>query len=429
MSVLRRFIVFTLLTGLLVAAVLWLFDQPGEVTVHWRGWRLDTSVPVLLLVLVAVFVLLQGTTRLARAIIALPSRWLALRRERRRRLGYLALSDGLAATAVGDKEGARKWAAKARALLGESAVTGLLSAQAAALVGDEAGSDKHYRLLTERAETALTGYQGLMALATKRGDRAEALGWARKAWAGNAANGALAETLYGLLGTDGLWDEAHDLIAKARRRRLLPKERLARLDAVALMERSRQTRAAGNASAADSLALAAHRADPGLAPAAILAAHGLTLSGNPRKASKIIAESWRRQPHADLADAWADLVPDESPLDRVSRLTKLMGGRTLPTQALAPLARAELAAQLWGQARLHLETLIKDQPSRSVCLALAELERRERNDEAAARGWLDRASKSPDDPAWECAACHSHAADFAALCPQCGAPASLEWRP
>jgi HemY protein len=92
------------------------------------------------------------------------------------------------------------------------------------------------------------------------------------------------------------------------------------------------------------------------------------------------------------------------------------------------LAAAALAAQLWGEARRHLERAgAHDRPSARVCRLMAELEEAEHGDGAAARAWLARAADAAPDPAYVCRACNTQARDWTALCPNCSDFDTLRW--
>ena len=49
MTILRTIIWFVFAVAAMLGAV-WLAERPGSVTIEFRGWRIDTSVGVLLLV-------------------------------------------------------------------------------------------------------------------------------------------------------------------------------------------------------------------------------------------------------------------------------------------------------------------------------------------------------------------------------------------
>ena len=88
--------------GVLVALAVWLADRPGTVSLQWRGWRVDTSVAMLLGGIAAVA---SATAIVYRGLVvtaSIPRRYLVFRRGARREKGYRALTRGLAAVAAGD---------------------------------------------------------------------------------------------------------------------------------------------------------------------------------------------------------------------------------------------------------------------------------------------------------------------------------------
>src|SRR6185437_13928291 len=121
----------------LIAGAVFIADRPGAVSLTWQGWRVDTSVAVLVLGVVIVAMLSALLFHLLRKIIGGPRAFLRARRESRRRRGYRALTQGKVAVAAGDAAEAKRYAKQADGLLAEPPLTLLLSAQAAQLNGDE----------------------------------------------------------------------------------------------------------------------------------------------------------------------------------------------------------------------------------------------------------------------------------------------------
>jgi HemY protein len=426
---LRRLALFVVLTALVVTAAVWLADRPGAVTVHWQGWRVDTSVPVLGVALLLVLAVLATALRLVRAVVRGPARLVAARRARRVRDGYRALSDGLAAVAVGDRRAAGTLARRADRLLADSSLTGLLTAQAAELAGDAGEAERRLKGMVERPETAFLGLKGLTTLALQQGDRTAALDYARRAWASNsgAADG-LATTLFDLQARAGQWAEAELTLTEAKKRGALSGADLLRRRALALTGRAAAAERDGDAAAAARLALEATRADPMFVPAAAAAAGLLHRQGRQRKAAAVVEAAWRCAPHPALVEAWIGLAPAETPLMRVKRMERLVRANPDSADGHLGLARAALAARLWGLARTHLESAVKLRASEAAFTLLARLEREERQDEAAAATWTARAASAPADPVWLCGACAGAAAAWSAACPACGAIDTLAWK-
>ncbi|MGE5478584.1 MAG: heme biosynthesis protein HemY [Bacteroidales bacterium] len=421
----RRLALFVVVTALLVAAAVWLADRPGQAVIHWLGWKITAPVPVVIAALVALLAVGAFALRLVRAVVGAPGRWLAARRERRTRDGYRALSDGLAAVAAGDRKGAKRLARRADKLLADRSLTGLLTAQAATLSGDQAEAERRLSAMLERPETAFLGLKGLLDLALQRHDHGAALDYARRAWALGGPAAGLAATLFDLQARAGQWGEAEATLAEAKKRGALSAGTLARFRALVLLERARGEGVPAQALRA---ALDAHKADPGLSAAAVLAAQLLHRADKPRKAAATVLNAWRIAPHPDLVEAWLALAPAETPLQRVKRLDKLI--RTNPDAADGHIALAEaaLAAKLWGLARTHLERALELRPSTGLYVLLARLEREERGDERAATEWMAKSVTAPAEPAWTCATCGKPTDRWASTCPHCGAVDSLEWK-
>lgn len=424
----RRVLLYVAVVAALSAAAVWLADRPGAVTIHWQGWRVDTSVPVLVMAVLVTVGFVALVLRAAYAVVRAPGRLLATRRDRRTREGYRALSDGLAAIAVGDTRRARKLAHRADRLLEDRSLTGLLTAQAAELSGDEVEAERRFADMLARPETAVLGLKGLLQLALKKGDHASALDYARRAWTLDSHAEGLAATLFDLQARAGQWAEAEGTLAEARKRGTLSGADQLHLQALALLERSRMAEAAGDGHGALKLALKSHQADLSLVPAAARASTLLHRAGKERKAQAVILNSWQVAAHPLLVEATVALAPAETPLQRVKRLEKLVKANPEAVDGHVALGEAALAAKLWGQARTHLERAAGQRPSAGLFILLARLEREERKDEAAAQNWLAMAASAPAEPAWHCDACGKPADAWSVLCPSCGAVDKLGWR-
>src|SRR5260370_15918014 len=181
MTLLRTLLWFVVAAAAMFAAV-WLAERQGTVSAEWHGWRLDTSAGVILIVVVVLVLLSIALWLLYRWIVGAPGALLDGWGESRRRRGYRALTQGLAAVAAGDGAEAQKNARKAEALLSEPPLTLLLSAQAAQLTGDRDGSRKAFNAMLEDEQMAFLGLRGLIAQALRDGDQGQALAYAERAF-------------------------------------------------------------------------------------------------------------------------------------------------------------------------------------------------------------------------------------------------------
>ena len=102
---------------------------------------------------------------------------------------------------------------------------------------------------------------------------------------------------------------------------------------------------AGQPDEARAAALEAHRLEPGLAPAAIVAARLLSRAGDIRRASKVLEAAWKIEPQPDIADAYAMVRPGNSVLDRLKRMRRLAEIRANHPEGSMAVARAAIDAR------------------------------------------------------------------------------------
>ena len=416
---------YAILLALLVSGAVWLADHPGSVRIDWLSWRLETSVPLLLGLLLLVSGGLFYVIRLIAAILRFPGAWRERRADSRRHKGYRALSDGMAAVAAGHAKQAGKLAARAEKLLKDPSLTRVLSAQTAQLTGNESAERAHYEAMRERPETALMGTRGLMELALAEGDRNAALTLAEEARALAPADPGLAEILFELRLEDGKLAEAQDLLADAAKRKAMSREAAARRRALVLNERARRAEREGETQDAITFAKQAVASDASLADSALRLARLQAGQGLERQAAGALEKSWKLLPLPELAAAYAGLVPEEAPLQKLRRLEKFAAMQPAAWTTQKLLGETALSAKLWGQARKHLTAAAEIRPTAGLLGALSRLELEEYKDQKAAQAWLARVPAA--DPDWVCGNCGGHARSWSPACPTCGALDKLAW--
>lgn len=423
----RRILAYLAGLALLIYIAVWLADHPGKVSVDWLGWRLETNIVVglagLILLTFGLAVLFLTLGRLRRW----PRRWREQRGDKRRRLGYQALSDGLAALAGGDLSQASRQARRAEKLLEDPALTRVLSVQIAEASGEAGAARDHFEAMLERPETVGLGLRGLLRDALASGDDERAIDLAVRARAASPGDKALAETLFSLLMKKDRLREADELLAAAGRARALSGAALNHRKALVANERAGRAEAGQDRRAAIRLSGIALKAEPAFEPAAIRLAGLYAAVARQRKAAAILENAWRHHPSRGLAQAYEDLVPNEDAMARLRRIEKLAALAPDDLQSHLALARAALAAKVWGQARRHLLAAEKAQPTAGTYRLLATLEEREFQNAKAAQDWLVKAAAAPADPTWQCDACGAPASGWSTACPACGAVDGLGW--
>ena len=424
----RPVVGFVVVVAVLVAVAVWLAGQPGSVTLRWRGYQVDTSFAFLCAAVAAVAVAAALAYRLWLALSRAPGRLTGAWRERRRRQGYQALTKGMVAVAAGDGAEARRQVKRASVLLNDPPLTMLLSAQAAQLAGDDRAAGQFFEAMHGHPEMEFLGVRGLLNQALNEGDTERALSLARRAYLLRPKSDWVAGVLFELQVKTGQWMDARVTTDEALRNKLIAPEGGRRRRAVLACHMSMESAAGGDTDTALGHARDAHALDPRFLPASLSLARRLLESGRRRRASAVIEETWGATPHPDLVGMYWQALGVEDALERVKAAERLAGRNPDHAESHLAIAGAALAAELWGEARQHLERATAADPTSRVCRMMAELEEAEAADAHAARTWLVRAATADPDSAWVCDSCGNAVTEWTAVCVNCGRFGSLSWR-
>jgi HemY protein len=353
------------------------------------------------------------------------SRYFRGNRERR---GFEALTDGMLALAAGDAKVAQRKAAKAEKLLQRPEITRLLAAQAAESAGDRRTALDAYKSMIPDSRTRFAGVQGALKLKLEAGEEDLALALADKAFAMRPDNSAVLRTRFDLQSKRENWAGARETLNASMHARLLPRDVGTRRDAVLSLADARKALEAGDTARGYEAARQANKLAPTLVPAAALAARAYLADGAKRKATKILTTAWSAGPHPDLAAAFAEIEPDESPSERRKRFGTLIAAA--PDHAESKLLATELALadEDFPGARKALGDLAEREPTTRSLALMAAIERGLGSSEAVVRGFLAKALGASRGPQWICGKCNHVHGNWVPVCENCGAFDTLDWK-
>ncbi len=432
---LLKIIIFVGLVALLAFGAGFLIETGGAIRVAAGGMEFTLTPLAAVIAFIVLVIVLWIGLKLAGLVVAVLrfvngdetaiTRYFDRNRERR---GFEALADGMMALASGEGRLAMAKAAKAERYLGRPDLTNLLTAQAAELTGDTKKAIEVYKRLVQDERTRFVGVQGLMQQKLAEGDTDTALKLAEKAFALKPRHEATQDTLFRLQADKEDWHGARKTLAQKLRSSNLPRNVHTRRDAVLALAEAREALAEGQTDSATRTILQANRMSPELVPGAVMAARAKISAGAKRAAVKIIRKAWDAHPHPDLAAAFAEIEPEETPEARVKRFQVLL--RAKPDHPESKMLAAELAiaAEDFPGAKRALGDLPETHPTQRALTIMAAIERGEGAPDAIVRAWLTKALAAPRGPQWICENCnHIHPA-WAPACENCGAVDTLAWK-
>jgi HemY protein len=397
-----RLLIFLAALALATWGLTWLADNPGVVTVTWRGIEYRVSLMLALGAVLALAVVLSIVWAVLRFIFRIPSLVSLASRARKREKGFVALSRGMIAVGAGDARAAAKHASEASRLVAHEPMTKLLQAQSAQLAGDRERAVAAYNAMLDHHETHGLGLRGLHVEARRAGEHEAALEYAIRAnarapaaWAGQAVLDDRTRR--------GDWAGALATVDVNAAARLIDKPTANRWRAVI---KTAMADAAMERDPKHALALAqeACRLAPTLVPAAAICGRLMAQAGDYRRASRILEAAYAQTPHPDLAAAYIRVRHGDSTEDRLARARALARVAPNDPESLLTVGRAALEAHDDAAARAAIAPLLASdsphgRPTRRACLLMADIEEADGH-HGAVREWLGRAARAPRDKAW-----------------------------
>lgn len=407
----------------------WALNLEGVTRVAAGDWEIEIRSGVLLLAsIVFLTTLLTAFWLLLRGVSGVAGVW-AFFSKRRRRKGLQSLSTALVAIAEGDGKKAIRAADQAEGLLDNPDLTRLVTAQAAALAGDDDKAERYYAMMADDRDLAFLGVSGLMRRAVAEDKIERALVLAERAHALRPRDGEVIDILFRLQSRKGDWMGARETVRAAVKAGRLTRDVGDRRRAVLHVADAISRDAAGDDAGAYDQGIAAVRLTPGFAPAAATAARLMQKRGEVRGAARVLIAAWRIEPHPDLAAGYAALDAGETPEARQRRFERLFAAKPDDPETKMMKAEIALAAEDYEGARTALGDVADAAPSARACALMAAVEQGQGADPETVRAWLAKAASAPRGAAWVCDACGAVTSTWSPICEACGAFDSYVWRP
>lgn len=432
---LAKVTLFILIVAALTLGAGILLDTGGGLQIAAAGYEFTLGPLQALIALAALFAALWLVMKLAGLLVAVfrflngdetaISRYFDRNRERK---GFQALTEGMLALAAGEGRLALNRAIKAEKYLAEPHLTTLLVAQAAEAAGDTRRATEAYKELLASDTTRFVAIRGLLNQKLAEGDVETALKLAQKAHELKPKHLETHDILLKLQAESRDWKGARATLGAKLKAGALPKDVYRRRDAVLALQQAQGVLDEGATVEAREAAIDANKQSPDLIPAAAMAARALIDKGDKKTATRVLKKAWDAKPHPDLAAAFADIEPAETPQARLKRFKTLTTNHPEHEETRLLMAELNIAAEDFPEARRALGSIVETHPTRRALAIMAAIERGEGSDDAVVRGWLSKALTAPRGPQWCCDKCQAVHASWDPICNNCGGFDTLSWR-
>jgi HemY protein len=157
-----------------------------------------------------------------------------------------------------------------------------------------------------------------------------------------------------------------------------------------------------------------------------MAARLAIAENKPKVATKILKAAWATDPHPDLAAAFAEIAPGETPNDRLKRFQPLIAKHRATRRRSSWRRASDRARGFPGRPPCPRRSGRNPATARSLTI-MAAIERGEGSEDRIVQAWLARAVTASRGPQWICGKCGHVHAEWRPVCANCESFDTLSW--
>ena len=426
MALIKGLRFFIALSVLCVIGIL-ITSYPGEVKFNWFDYSISLPIGLFLACLVIVFAIIASLYNFWKWIWNLPQNYLIYLQKKRTQRGNNLLIDGLSAIAAGQNQEAKEVIAVACELLPDNPLTQFIAAQASYMTGDAETATRQYMSMQKDRRTSFLGLRGLILQAKDKEDNKLAQEYINKAlsirpdspW---LQDEYLLNTIY--LAQKGIFPKAE----KNKLTKYVSKTQWSRHQAM-LNWLHLQNKNTLTSSEKEKLHLKIFDLAPDWTENVQQLVEYYIHHQSFSKAQKLLIDSFKQHPHRALGVLWDSVFHEMEAVDRYRAMEKLVASQENHPESQFCLASSAMKAQLWGQAKEHLDNLLTHGYTRTGCNLMAELmELQHPTQFDLAREWLHKAAQISSDYEWQCNSCRNHFDKWQLICSNCSSIDQIYWQ-
>lgn len=397
---------FFVKVGVFVGSAIWLLSQPGQMDLGFLNYDVKIKTGLFILILMGLLIIASILLRMINAIFSVPKIINDYREEGRQKSGYRALTRGLVAIAAGDVAKATQYSKQTQKLLkDQTGLPLLLEAQAARLRGEDTIAKRQFEALVKNPDTAFLGIRGLIRSAMDRNDKAGALEHALKAYKLYPNQKWILKMVYALETQNHHWEEMLKIGKKAEKIGAITNEKFISDQVAIHLMRHDYYQDKKDEDAALKELKSAYKLDKNFIPTITRYASYFISHKKNNKAMKIVQDTWKVNPHPDLADIWNKLSPKigkDLNNKKIEWFEKLVALNPTSAEGYIAAARASIDMNLWGEAKAYLMAAEKIYPTAKLFHLRAMVEKNISHNEDGVEEILNKAKRALPDKRWTC---------------------------
>lgn len=238
------------------------------------------------------------------------------------------------------------------------------------------------------------------------------------------------ESAFNLRAKANDWEGALEVLNAGFKKELMTEEKYNYLKSVTLYQIATEAKEHGDSTNFFRFCTQASDINNTLVPAALaLAEYYVENDNQVGKAAKILNRTWRCNPTAEIAEAYLNLWPNDTPIERIQRMEALaLSNAVRPSLNNLLLADLDVKAGLWGKAKSEFEIFLINNPmTKRLAKIIAEYEKKSGSQSDFTENWNTEENDFAQDGVWCCETCGKTSNKWQPSCKKCGNIGSFRW--
>lgn len=389
-----------------IIPIVWLSNYPGEVNIIWKGYLIETSLFVMITLVLIVIFFVNIIYRILFALRSFPRQYSLKQNEKNLKLTKETLEKISFAWIGDDSKGIDIQARKLKKYTGDSIFSTLILAQRAIKNKEYGKSLKFLEILERNEKSKFIAFKCKAMVFVKQNKKLEAQRYLQKAFNIDATDPWICDNLSVLLAKSKKWQEAAKTLENIEKNSELSSKRVGYLlksgaDPIKTYEIS----------------------DDSIPVVVNVLKHYLNLN-NEKKVHEILGKTWKKLRYFGLIQAiFAETKYDiKLALKRYRLVYKALKNDLESNETKIAMAFAALNAKLWEKSRSFLVSIDKRDIDSRVMTIWNELS--EKSDRIKAP-ILEK--KLSDPPHWFCSSCNLKQKNWNIHCEDCDTIGSIKW--
>ena len=400
----RLFLLLAALLGL-IYIFNWMTSYDGQILLQVGEYEITTSIVFFIIISISIITFSILTWVILSYLYSLPKKIQKFNQEKKKQKIQEAITRGLVYASSGNSIAADAEIKKIDRLIKDTKetkdiMTLVLKAQNASLKKDRNQLNKIFQTMGDVEETKMLSYRGLYTLSKNSKNTQKSIEILKDAETYNSNEPWVMEEMLKCYLMTKNWIGAADIIEKKYKNKLIQRKDYNIQKAIILTAHAKSIEE-DSPDEALNFALEANKLDKKQIIATLVSAKIFSEIGNISKAEKIIFDTWKLNPHEDLAYIFSHIVPGISPKKRIERIEVLIKKtKSNNIEGAVALSRAYIDAKSFEEARTVLEPYINEESSKRIYQLLAEIEITLSESRTKSAEWMRKAMNSKYDTNW-----------------------------